>query len=241
MVKGGTTYRVLSDHLGSVRLVVNAVDGSITQRIDYDEFGNVTSDTNSGFQPFAFAGGLYDQSTKLTRFGARDYDAFTGRWTAKDPILFAGGDLNLYGYILCNPINIIDIYGYSPLDIAVAKQVIKQNYPDLDTDSLKIADAGKDEFGKDRGGVTIRNIIISRDVNGPYLDDQYLKPLETREELRDMLQSIIHELEHWNEGFISNHTGEKEYIDRNAINKANKIINDYMKERQRWLDKRKCG
>ena len=48
-------------------------------------------------------------------------------------------------------------------------QMSQQNYPDLDTDSLKIADAGKDEFGKDRGGVTIRNIIISRDVNGPYL------------------------------------------------------------------------
>jgi RHS repeat-associated protein len=111
MVKGGITYRVFSDHLGSVRLVVNSADGSIAQRIDYDEYGNVTNDTNPGFQPFAFAGGIYDQHTKLIRFGARDYDPFTGRWTSKDPILFAGGDLNLYGYVISDPVNYIDPSG----------------------------------------------------------------------------------------------------------------------------------
>lgn len=59
-------------------------------------------------QPFGFAGGIYDQHTKLTRFGARDYDAETGRWTAKDPIRFRGGDTNLYGYGYDDPINFID-------------------------------------------------------------------------------------------------------------------------------------
>ena len=83
------------DHVGSVRIVVNTIDGSIVQRIDYDEYGNVIQDTNPGFQPFAFAGGLFDQHTKLTRLGARDYDAFTGRWTAKDPVGFSAGDLTI--------------------------------------------------------------------------------------------------------------------------------------------------
>jgi len=111
MIKGGVTYRIISDHLGSVRLVVNSTDSSIAQRIDYDEFGNIVNDTNPGFQPFAFAGGIYDQHTKLTRFGARDYDAYAGRWTSKDPIGFAGGDLNLYGYVLNDPVNWVDIAG----------------------------------------------------------------------------------------------------------------------------------
>ena len=38
-------------------------DGAIAQRLDYDEFGNVLADTNPGFQPFGFAGGLYDRDT----------------------------------------------------------------------------------------------------------------------------------------------------------------------------------
>jgi RHS repeat-associated protein len=79
--------------------------------MDYDEFGNVLSDTAPGFQPFGFAGGLYDQQTGLVRFGARDYDAVTGRWTAKDPIRFGSGDTNLYGYTENDPINFIDTDG----------------------------------------------------------------------------------------------------------------------------------
>ena len=88
MNKNDTIYQIITDHLGSVRLVTNVTNGTIAQRIDYDEFGNVIYDSNPGFQPFGFAGGLYDPETKLVRFGARDYDATVGRWTAKIPIAF---------------------------------------------------------------------------------------------------------------------------------------------------------
>jgi RHS repeat-associated protein len=84
---------------------VNTATGAVAQRIDYDEFGKVILDTNPGFQPFGFAGGLYDPHTNLVRFGARDYDPEVGRWTSKDPIRFAGGDTNLYGYVANNPID----------------------------------------------------------------------------------------------------------------------------------------
>ena len=111
MVKSEATYRIIADHIGSPRLVVDVATGDVAQRIDYDEFGNITLDTNPGFQPFGFAGGLYDQHTKLTRFGARDYDAETGRWTARDPILFGGGQVNLYAYLAGDPIRFIDPAG----------------------------------------------------------------------------------------------------------------------------------
>jgi RHS repeat-associated protein len=111
MTKGGITYRIISDHLGSPRIIIDTATGAIAQQIDYDEFGNITQDTNPAFQPFGFAGGIYDQHTKLTRFGARDYDAGTGRWTAKDPIRFDGDGTNLYGYTLNDPINKIDSSG----------------------------------------------------------------------------------------------------------------------------------
>ncbi len=111
MIKGGNTYRIISDHLGSPRLVIDVATGLPAQVMDYDSFGNVITDTNPGFQPFGFAGGLYDASTKLTRFGARDYDAEIGRWTSKDPIRFDGDGSNLYGYVLNDPINFIDPVG----------------------------------------------------------------------------------------------------------------------------------
>jgi RHS repeat-associated protein len=108
MIRGDQTYRIISDHLGSPRLIVNSQTGVVEQRMGYDEWGNVTLDTNPGFQPFGFAGGLYDRDTNLVRFGARDYDPETGRWTAKDPIRFRGGDANLYGYTFADPVNFID-------------------------------------------------------------------------------------------------------------------------------------
>ena len=100
----GVNYRFVTDHLGSVRMVINASSGAVVQSINYDEFGIETSNTNPGFQPFGYAGGLYDASTGFVRFGARDYDPSVGRWTAKDPIRFKGG-INFYIYVNNTPIN----------------------------------------------------------------------------------------------------------------------------------------
>ena len=107
------TFRILSDHLGSPRLMVNTASGAVAEEIDYDEFGNVTNDTSPGLTPFGFAGGLYDVSTQFVRFGARDYDANVGRWTSKDPIRFGGG-MNLYGYAVNDPVNLMDTSGRFP-------------------------------------------------------------------------------------------------------------------------------
>jgi RHS repeat-associated protein len=105
------TVRILSDHLGSPRVIVNTGNGNIVEQIDYDVFGAVTGDTSPGTVPFGFAGGLYDRDTGLVRFGERDYDASVGRWTSKDPIRFAGGQLNLYLYGNNDPVNALDPSG----------------------------------------------------------------------------------------------------------------------------------
>lgn len=133
MEKAGVTYRILADHLGSPRLVIEATTGAIVQRLDYDAFGQVLVDTNPGFQPFGFAGGLYDQETQLTRFGARDYAAETGRWTAKDPLRFAARDSNLYAYVRGDPINrldpsgLVDLNLFAPTDPAFPGAVAAQS------------------------------------------------------------------------------------------------------------------
>ncbi|OGP50210.1 MAG: hypothetical protein A2Y79_07845 [Deltaproteobacteria bacterium RBG_13_43_22] len=111
MVLNGSTYYLMYDQIGSLRTVTDA-SGTIVKKIDLDSFGNILSDSNPSFTiPFGFAGGLHDRNTNIVRFGARDYDPSIGKWTAKDPIDFLGGDTNLYGYVLNDPVNLFDSLG----------------------------------------------------------------------------------------------------------------------------------
>jgi RHS repeat-associated protein len=134
----GRMYRVVTDHLGSVRLVLDlttATTPATVQRIDYDAWGNATADwadTSNGFTriPFGFAGGLWDRDTNLIRFGARDYDPSTGRWTAKDPLRFDGGDTNLYAYVGNNPVNRVDPSGKSYRDDDPKPDLPDRPFPD---------------------------------------------------------------------------------------------------------------
>ncbi|OPY76597.1 MAG: tRNA nuclease WapA precursor [Syntrophorhabdus sp. PtaU1.Bin050] len=111
MTYNGLTYYLTYDQIGSLRAVVDT-SGNIVKRIDYDAYGSIINDTNPSLSvPFGFAGGLHDRDTGLVRFGARDYDPTLGRWTAKDPIDFAGADTNLYGYVANDPVGGVDPEG----------------------------------------------------------------------------------------------------------------------------------
>lgn len=111
MEKGSERYIFIKDERGSIEKVVNIKSGEVVEEISYGDWGNIKSDSNADFQPFRYAGGLYDSDTGLIRFGVRDYDPTIGRWTSKDPIGFAGGDTNFYGYVANDPINFIDPMG----------------------------------------------------------------------------------------------------------------------------------
>jgi RHS repeat-associated protein len=130
-VKGGATYYFTYDQVGTLRAVTNAT-GTVVKRVDYDTFGNILTDTDTSFiVPFGFAGGLQDRDTGLVRFGYRDYDPATGRWTAKDPIGFNGGAVDLYGYCLADPVNFIDPKGLQAVvaDICVLGALGALGYP----------------------------------------------------------------------------------------------------------------
>jgi RHS repeat-associated protein len=115
VTKSGVTYRIVSDHLGSPRTIIDTTSNTVVQTYAHDAWGNETAFTDPNglgrLIPFGFAGGIYDEQTGLTRFGARDYDPVSGRWTSKDPIDFDGADWNLYGYVVENPVNLIDTKG----------------------------------------------------------------------------------------------------------------------------------
>jgi RHS repeat-associated protein len=115
MIRGGATYRILSDHLGSPRLIVNATTGAIAQRMDFDEWGRLALATNPSLHPFGFGGGLLDRSVARTRFGARDYSAGIGRWASQDPLRFHSGDTNAYAFVLNDPIGLSDPLGLASI------------------------------------------------------------------------------------------------------------------------------
>ncbi len=145
-VRGGATYRVVTDEIGTVRLVVDVATGAVAQRLDYDEFGNVLQDTSPGFQPLGFGGGHYDPDTGLVRFRARDYDPTVGRWTARDPIMFESGEALLYAYVGNDPVNHVDPTGLVKLELnrATGELLVDPERPGADPYVLG-ADSGKEK------------------------------------------------------------------------------------------------
>ncbi len=107
----GAEYRLHFDQVGSLKAVVSPT-GNVVKSIQYGPFGNILWDSDPALRvPLGFAGGLSDPDTGLVRFGWRDYDPDTGRWTAPDPLGDAGGDPDWYGYCLDDPVNGVDPVG----------------------------------------------------------------------------------------------------------------------------------
>jgi RHS repeat-associated protein len=104
---GTTKYYYTRDHLGSIREMVTSNGNTIKARYDYDPYGrrganSITS--NPVEADFGFTGHYYHQATGLHLALYRAYDANLGRWLNRDPIGETGG-LNLYEYVVNNPVN----------------------------------------------------------------------------------------------------------------------------------------
>jgi RHS repeat-associated protein len=129
MVRAGVSYRFITDQLGSVRLVVDAGSGAVLQKVAYDAWGVATTAVGAGFQPFGFAGGIYDSTTELLHFGAREYDPAVGRWLSKDAARWGGG-LNFYVYAANDPVDLVDMLGHSPSDPTRDPSDVPASLPD---------------------------------------------------------------------------------------------------------------
>jgi RHS repeat-associated protein len=107
--RAGKRYFVTTDQVGSATQILDP-DGTVVKAVSYDSFGKTLSDSDPAFAyPFGFAGGLADAG--LVRFGMRDYDPATGRWTARDPSLDSSSGGNLYAYAGNDPVNHTDPAG----------------------------------------------------------------------------------------------------------------------------------
>ena len=106
--KNENWYYVATDQLGTPKVITDA-SGQTIKSLEYDSYGKLISDSNPDFYlPQGFAGGIEDKDSGLVRFGMRDYDTTSGRWTARDPIFFEGGQGNLFVYVGNDPVNYVD-------------------------------------------------------------------------------------------------------------------------------------
>ena len=118
----------LADDLGTIRDIAayDAVNDitSVINHIQYDSFGNITSETDpqtsqaptqgsvlNGDFRFSFTGREYDPETGQYYYRRRYYDPATGRFDNEDPLSFAAGDTNLQRYVFNSPTNYTDPSG----------------------------------------------------------------------------------------------------------------------------------
>jgi RHS repeat-associated protein len=122
--RAGVRYSVATDHVGTPRLVIDAA-GVTVKSLEHEAFGRRLSDSAPTFRlAVGFAGGLADDVTGLVRFGFRDYEPESGRWVSRDPILFEGGQFNLYAYVANDPVNQRDPSGLAATGVCLAKQYL---------------------------------------------------------------------------------------------------------------------
>jgi len=109
-------FHVATDQVGTPRVVADS-SGNVVKVLEYDSWGVLQYDSDPSFAlEVGFAGGVADDVTGLVRFGFRDYEPGVGMWTARDPVLFGGGQLNLFAYAHSNPVNHVDPSGLVPGD-----------------------------------------------------------------------------------------------------------------------------
>ncbi|KAB2673881.1 MAG: hypothetical protein DVB31_02875, partial [Verrucomicrobia bacterium] len=102
--RAGTGVRLLlKDHMGTVLGATDAA-GKLAWWRDVDAFGNPRGGQPAGNEPLGFAGRFHNAALGLYEMRARFYDPWLGRFTQEDPLEFAGGDMNLYGYAGNNPL-----------------------------------------------------------------------------------------------------------------------------------------
>ncbi|KPA09389.1 YD repeat-containing protein, partial [Candidatus Magnetomorum sp. HK-1] len=100
------------DGNGNVGQTLDSVNASLTAHYVYDPFGNaiLISDIYSKKNLFRFSTKYFDIETNLSYYGYRYYLSMFGRWIKRDPI-GENGDLNLFSFIINNPLNAIDPKG----------------------------------------------------------------------------------------------------------------------------------
>jgi RHS repeat-associated protein len=119
-------YYYTKDHLGSIREITNS-SGALVTRYDFDLWGKRTKLSGTPDSDVGFTGHHHHAKSGLVLTWYRAYDAGAGRWLSADPLGEEGG-MNLYGYVLGNPVNWNDPLGLETL-ILIRRNTPKEGQP----------------------------------------------------------------------------------------------------------------
>lgn len=112
----GQMYWYHHDGLGSV-VGLTKHSGQSSHNYRYDSNGKIVEgDFTDPHNHYTFTGKEWDENIEFYDFGARNYDPGTGSWTSQDPFRGTLDDptsLHRYSYVGANPVNYVDMYGFS--------------------------------------------------------------------------------------------------------------------------------
>ena len=118
LINASGVYGYTKDGLGSVKELVKLDQQIPHQRYSYSSYGMttealevVTPDKKPIENRYAYTGRELEHETGLYYYRARYYDPELGRFISEDPIGFSGGDVNLFRYVVNDPMNQVDPSG----------------------------------------------------------------------------------------------------------------------------------
>ncbi|TKB63260.1 MAG: hypothetical protein E8D47_13025, partial [Nitrospira sp.] len=100
---------LLPDALGST-VALGDNTGTLQTQYTYEPFGYTTQTGQANTNSYKYTG-REDDGSGLYYYRARYYHPRLQRFIAEDPIGFAGGDINIYGFVQNDPMNDIDPLG----------------------------------------------------------------------------------------------------------------------------------
>ena len=112
LVQGTTKLYYCTDHLGSVRELVDST-GAVRAEYSYSTYGEQTKVSGDLEADWGYAGLWHHAASGLDLATYRAYDAANKRWISRDP-LGEGIDYNLYRYCGNSPVMLNDPEGLQP-------------------------------------------------------------------------------------------------------------------------------
>ena len=112
--KEETTYYYHQNEHGDVTHLTN-VNGEVENSYSYDVFGSIREEKEAVFNYFKYSGEQYEKEIEQYYLRTRFYNPVIGRFTQED--VYRGDGLNLYVYVVNNPLLWVDPSGHNKCSI----------------------------------------------------------------------------------------------------------------------------